>query len=502
MHAVRHLGVAILLVAVFLSGAAVAGIGPLEPGPHAQDPGWEGEGHDLFGIQNVSIGAEMTARVAASAPTEDGGRIVVGHRRYSLRAFTDDRVATAWRLGPDGEIQWEVDLAQNESIARDIVPTTDGFVVAGERGGEVFLVQLGTDGSVTNRVSVDKAGPARVGGLAPTDDGGVVLVGFVNQGAPDRAFAQVEGGVEDGSGWAVRTDASGEITWSRSFDAVARTVIRDGDAFVVAGRTRVGGEQNSTVRPWLQRFRGPEAVSWNRTWAMNDSVISTVAPTEDGFVVGGRLSIFDADARDYVWAAAVFGATEDGQQRWSRVLTQRGGGRVTDARQRSDGSVIMAATVDTDQATNPAVLTADGSGVTGATVFGSSAFDSASAVWEQANGSLTVTGDVERGDEADRRDILLVDLAVTGVATEVVPATDAPRSRGDVTISPTTTRPDVVYGENVTSTEETGSTPTNGGDPVATDPDEGGLPLLGIAVYLLPFAVVAAVVVFVRRRLR
>jgi hypothetical protein len=502
MQTLRHLSLGTLVALVVLTGGVMAGVGPFADAPHDGTPGWQGPGHQLLSNQSISIGERLTARVAAAAPTADGGRIVVGYRRFSLRAFTDDRVATAWRVGPDGEIQWRVDLAANESYADDIVATEDGFAVAGGTDGEVFLVRLSPDGTLSDRLIVDRDDIARIGGLAATDDGGVVLVGYENLAAPDRPFSNIESRIEDRSGWAIRTDGDGNKVWTREFDAVPKAVIADEDGYVVAGRVSMDQLPNTSMRPWLQHFSGEEGADWTRTWSLNDTELTTLAPSADGYVIGGRLLRFDTEARDPLFSAAVFGTTAVGRVEWGKVLTATGGGTVTDATSLEDGSVALAATVDTDQATNVAVLTADGDGVTGATVLGGPRFDSASTIWTTENGTFAVTGDTERDDEADRRNILLVDLRVSGIATDLLSPADVARSRSEVTLSPTTTAPDVIYGDDTTETNETEATQPTDTEGAIVEREASGLPLLGIAVYLLPFAVVAAILFEVKRRLR
>lgn len=502
METLRRLAVAGLLTAVVVSGVAVAVVGPPGTGPHSSHPGWNGSGHTLLDRLNVSLGPQLSFHVTDAVRTGDGGRIVVGHRRFKLRAFKDDWIATAVRLGPDGTIEWQTDLAPNESEATEIVETTDGYAVAGRRDGEAFVVPLGPDGEVSNRVNVDLQGPAVPAGLAATPDGGVLLVGYKRIGAPDRAFSPVEGGVADASGWAVRIDADWTTRWERQFDAIPYDVLYDDGAFLAVGRKDIIPGDNSTIRPWLQRFTGPSETAWSRTWSLNGSLATRIAPSGDGYIVGGSVAQFSAATREQVYTAAVFGASGQGEQQWARVLADTGGGRVTDAVTRSDGTVALAATVDTNRATNLAVVTADSSGVTGATVLGGPTFDSASAIWPGQDDSLAVTGDLERPSEAERRNALLVSLRVTSVATEVLPPEEIPRDRNDVTLTPTTTRADVVYGPDVTPTTGTNATATGGDDPGGGGTPGGGLPLLGIAVYLVPFAIVVGIVLEVRRRLR
>lgn len=502
MQTLRRLSVGALITVVILSGSVVAGVGPFAETPQDGTPGWEGDGHDLISNQSISIGELMTVRVAAAAPTQDGGRIVVGYRRFSLRAFNDDRVATAWRVGPDGKLQWQVDLAANKSYARDIVATEDGFAVAGGIGGDVFVVSLSPDGTVSDRFFVDRHGPARIGGLAATGEGGVVLVGYENLAAPDRPFSNIESRIKDRSGWAIRTDGDGNRLWTREFDAVPKAVIADQGGYVAVGRVSVEGIPNTSMRPWLQRFSGADTVEWTRTWSLNDTELTTLAPANDGFVVGGRLLRFDTDARDHLFTAAVFGSTGEGGLKWGQVLTATGAGTVTDATRVADGAVALSATVDMDQATNVAVVTADADGVTGATVLGGPRFESVGSVWSTENDVLTITGDVERDDEADRRELLLVALRVTDIATELLSPAEVARSRSEVTLSPTTTAQDVIYGEETTESNATTPTPTTDNSGVVVEAEKSGLPVVGIAAYLLPFALVAAVLLEVRRRLR
>lgn len=491
---------AVLGVAI-LTGSAVAGLGPFPAVPSDETPGWDGDGHKLLVNQTVSVGEDLTAHVAAATPTEDGGRIVVGFHRFSLRAFTDDRVATAWRIGPDGDLVWSVDLARNESFARDIVSTGDGFAVAGVVRGEVFVVTLTADGTVSDRLLVERDGSQRIGGMAATRDGGVVLVGFELEHPPEAPYSQFDADVKSGSGWVIRTDGEGRLAWQRQIHAVPRDVIADGDGFLAVGEVSRDEKWNATVRPWVQRFTADQSVEWTRVWPVNNSKLTTVAPAEDGYVFGGRFLRFDAEARGYLYTAAVFGANESAGYRWTRVLTATGRGTVTDAAIRPDGSVALAATVDADQATNLAILTADTTGVSGAAVLGGPRFDSARAIWATPAETLQVIGDVEQDTPAEPRHILLLEMQLTGTATPLLPPEEVAATRGDVTLSPTTTRPDVLYGE--TGTESTESeTPTVTEAPIIRDPEDSGRHYVGMLLYAVPFLTVAALVVAVRRRLR
>lgn len=152
------------------------------------------------------------AEPAALAAHPDGGLVAVGHRLAS-----EHEAAKLWvvRVDPAGEVAWErlLGSADENVRGRAVVLLADGGVVvagdaprAGGRG--VRVVRLAADGTTAWECALGGLHEhSLAGGLAPTNDGGLVLVGSTTAQGPGKTNA-----------WILRLDGDGRRLWERVFD--------------------------------------------------------------------------------------------------------------------------------------------------------------------------------------------------------------------------------------------------------------------------------------------
>ena len=177
--------------------------------------------------------------------------------------------------------------------------TSDGgFIIAGETNsfgaGERDVYLIKTDASGNEQWSATFGGPENDVGLSvqQTSDGGFIIAGRT------ESFGAGVGDV-----YLIRTDASGNEQWSRTFGGpendVGWSVQQTSDGgFVVAGGTNSFGAGESDVyliktdasgnERWSATFGGPE----------NDGGTSVQQTSDGGFIVAGVTFSFGAGGFD------------------------------------------------------------------------------------------------------------------------------------------------------------------------------------------------------------
>ncbi len=185
-----------------------------------------------------------------------------------------------WSLGDESKKGWE---------ANSVIETVDGgFVLAGSDfysnpnvNGDVWLMKTDVTGvEEWNRTYGDGA---REGGysVVQTPDGGFAIAGFT--------CAYGAGGADF---WLLKTDASGELLWNRTYggtgDELARTVIQtDDDGFILIGSTTsTGAGKHDTL---LVKTNAFGELLWNRTYGGigDDEAYSVIQTIDGGFAFAG-----------------------------------------------------------------------------------------------------------------------------------------------------------------------------------------------------------------------
>lgn len=200
-----------------------------------------------------------------------------------LATGTVDRSESRYREGTrlreitaDGTTAWSRTYGGGTPTA--LARSNDGgYLVGGEAGfGDGWVLRTDADGDVELNVTFDGFNDRRIVGVAPTEDGGV-LVG----GSAETSFARE-------SVWAARLDAGGDVLWSRTYGdgtdrAYARTAVPTDDGLLML-HTRNGefSEQDSLLtRVTADGAYGSQPV------ATNTSAVTTMAREGDTVTVYG-----------------------------------------------------------------------------------------------------------------------------------------------------------------------------------------------------------------------
>jgi len=248
---------------------------------------------DIYVVKTDSSGNTLWTRTyslpgwqdaCALEQTDDGGFIIAGTTdgEFSMDVYLV-------RLTPVGEVLWTVSVgSDNDEYATSVVQTADGGCITAGTAGDYYselqncyLVKVDARGALewTERLG----GENRVQGrcIRQTDDRGYAIVG--TSCTPDGESANV---------YLARTDADGELLWTKTCgggdrdEGISLALAEDG-GFILAGNTESYGAGWTDV--YVIRTDASGDTLWTRTFGTSaDESCSSVCRTADsGFVIAG-----------------------------------------------------------------------------------------------------------------------------------------------------------------------------------------------------------------------
>jgi len=254
---------------------------------------------------------------------EDGGSCVVstGAGTYLLLGWTASEGAggdDTWlaEIDTDWDIEWQRviggaadDYATSAVLARD-----GGFALAGSTksygagDSDVWLVKRDASGAKEWYKTFGGDAWDVASSVISAGDGGFVLVGST------QSY-----GHGDTNGWLIKTDADGNLEWSRSYggaqeDMTVSAIRATDGGLVLAGATHSYGVGNGDA--WLIKTDANGDPQWDRTYgATGVDVANCVAQAQDGgyFLVGWTTSYGSGDSD-----AWLIKTDEHGEREWDK----------------------------------------------------------------------------------------------------------------------------------------------------------------------------------------
>jgi len=219
-------------------------------------------------------------------PLADGDILIYG---FTESPTEGTRNQYALRVGPDGEVVWElVGEGPGEELILDALETADGgLVLAAAAEEDAKLVRLDADGNVQWEKRYQLTGWQYASQIAPTDDGGFLLAGFsMSAGPPQQADT-----------WLARCSSAGELEWETSFgdpafDDYATSLIRLSD-----GTYLIGAIANGIL---LSRVDEDGRLLWRRS-LVGQTVHGAMALAEledGGYLVAGLIQLVNGRSYD------------------------------------------------------------------------------------------------------------------------------------------------------------------------------------------------------------
>lgn len=221
--------------------------------------------------------------------TQDGGYIIGGSTASFGPRWNDPDY---WLVRTDaaGDTLWTRTFGGTEwDYAFSVTPTDDGgCVIAGVTesfgAGEGDLLLVRADASGDSLWTRCHGGESDDWGcsVAQTDDGGCIVAGF-----------SYGDGAEDAALWLVKTDASGDSLWTRTFggtvhDDWANSVTQTPDGgYIIGGVTRSFGAGGMDA--WLVKTDSSGDTLWTRTFGgpETDECHSVAQADDGGYVLSG-----------------------------------------------------------------------------------------------------------------------------------------------------------------------------------------------------------------------
>jgi hypothetical protein len=298
----------------------------------------DASGHALWSEAFGGIGGDEGESVYQ---TSDGGYILLGETSSFGAGGYDFWVV---KTDVDGDSLWSRTFGgSGTDYGFAIRQTLDGgYILAGTTSSfgagnyDFWLVKTDADGDVLWSRTFGGSGGEQCRCVQQTQDGGYVLGGWTTSfGAGNVDF------------WLVKTDANGDSLWSRTFGGsnpeVCNFVQQTSDGgYVLAGSTSSFGSGSYDF--WLVKTDSDGDLLWSRTFGGNsaDECQSALQTSEGGFILAGYTNSFGAGYSDF-WLVKT---DANGDSVWSRTFGGGNGDVCYSAWQTSDGGYVLAGTTN------------------------------------------------------------------------------------------------------------------------------------------------------------
>ncbi len=354
------------------------------------------EGHQLA-VTNfpANFGGAGDDRGFSAQQTSEGGYIVVGVTS-SYGAGGDD----VWLIKTDasGERVWDKTLGgTHNDWGNSVQQTSDGgYIIAGytESYGagteDVWLVKTDELGNELWDKTFGGASDDQGCSVEQTSDGGYIIAGWTDSDSARNTDV-----------WLIKTDASGNRVWDRTFGGAdydyGRSVQQTSDGgYVIAGYTRSYGAGGDDV--WLIRTDASGNEVWDKTFGGPgyDEGYSARQTSDGGYVIAGYTYSYGAGHAD-IW---LIKTDTSGNKVWDRTFGGTGSDKGSSVQQTSDGGYIIAGSTSSYGAGWDDVwiirTDADGNEVWDKT-FGATQNDEGYSVRPTSDGGCIVAGSIYAG---------------------------------------------------------------------------------------------------------
>ncbi|MBI3147992.1 MAG: IPTL-CTERM sorting domain-containing protein [Betaproteobacteria bacterium] len=232
------------------------------------------------------------------AATSDGGVIAAGSTRPGGGTYDGWLV----KLSSAGAVTWQRRYtgAGGDAFSQVRQTADGGYVAVGYTDSfgaayDLWVVKTDPSGAITWQRNYGGAGDDFAYDVRQTSDGGYIVAGTTD------SFGY---GANDG--WVLKLDASGNVTWQRSYGDAA-PANADGfygvrqtseGGYIVSGWTNIGSTGSDDA--WLMKLDGSGNITWQRAFGTSSFDYSTmVTQTADGgYALSGTTAGFGAGSND------------------------------------------------------------------------------------------------------------------------------------------------------------------------------------------------------------
>jgi len=300
----------------------------------------------------------------------------------------------------------------NEDGATALVQTADGgYALAGWTWSfgtglwDFWLVKTDAAGTMMWNKTYGGTGSQEASALVQTVDGGYAIAGWtMSYGAGDYDF------------WLVKTNASGNMQWNKTYGGtgydVASALVQTSDGgYALAGGTYSFGAGNYDF--WLIRTDTSGNRLWNRTYGGtgDDLAGGLVQTTDGGYALAGYTDSFGAGDQDF-W---LIKTDSSGNMQWNRTYGGTGDDLAGGLVQTTDGGYALAgSTWSLDTSYDCWLVKTDASGtMQWNQTYGGTNYDHISAFAQTSDGGYALAGGTYSFG-AGNRDFWLVKTDASG----------------------------------------------------------------------------------------
>ncbi len=230
--------------------------------------------------------------------TSDGGYVIAG----VVRDYMDDWNFWLQKTDPSGNELWNTTLRApiNDGACSAHQTQDGGYVVAGYTASfgagsaDIWLVKTDSSGDTSWARTYGGAAHDEALSMQVTSDGGYIVVGWT-----------LSYGAGAGDVWLIKTDAAGNKVWDKTFGGTSREKgysvqqTQDG-GYIVVGTTESFGAGDRDV--WLVKTDASGDSTWTRTFggAGLDDGYSVQQTLDGGYIITGFTMSYGAGGLD-VW---------------------------------------------------------------------------------------------------------------------------------------------------------------------------------------------------------
>jgi hypothetical protein len=271
----------------------------------------------------------------ALVETSDGGYAIAGTTESFGVEYADFWLV---KIDGSGHMEWSKTYGEiGNDIAYALVETSDGgFAIAGETEFELnrdfWLVKTDSSGNVEWNKKYGGTDFEGAASLVATADGGYALAGYTSSfGAGATDF------------WLVKTDSSGTVEWSKTYGGeyadFSQSLVETTDGgYALAGYTDSFGAGNSDC--WLVKTDASGNMEWNRTYGgiNHEWAYSLVETSDGGYALAGSTGYSGHVGTDF-WLVKT---DAFGDMEWNQTYDSTGYDNVESLVVTSDGGYAIA----------------------------------------------------------------------------------------------------------------------------------------------------------------
>lgn len=272
-------------------------------------------------LWNVTFGGDGYDVFFTVEETADGGIIAVGGRD-----------ATAWDIGGDcwvvkldatGNMQWNQTFGGGDTEnGHGVLQTLDGgFLIAaitesfGAGSSDAWLIKTDASGNEQwNRTFGGENYDLAEKSVLETDDGGYLLVG-----------STYSYGAGQCDGWLIKTDASGNEQWNKTYGTENKEHLWEVDKTSDGGYIMVGYVQGDRRDAWVVKTDSDGNKLWDKKFGPAYQGLSIKQCIDDGYVFLAEVKDTPFGGYLNAWMVKI---DEDGNEEWNKMfITPKGENR-------------------------------------------------------------------------------------------------------------------------------------------------------------------------------